>query len=144
MNVPTAVRKFVASLAAFGLLLILLPAAVAAPLATAASPLQDTGGVRGANGQTLRVTVKLMAIHLTDLAAKVTITDADGKVVTSGTTNKVGIYSTALNAGTYTVTATTDAFTGTDSVTIESSTSPALLTINLEQKSQPPAAADPQ
>lgn len=141
MNVPTAVRRFVASLAAFGLLLILIPAAAAAP---SSSALQDTGGVRGANGQTLRVTVKLMGIHLSDLAAKVTITDAGGKVIASGTTNKAGTYSTALDAGTYTVTATTDAFTGTDSVTIESSTSPALLTINLEQKSQPPAAADPQ
>ena len=108
------------------------------------SALQTPGGVRGDNGQTLRVTVKLMGIHLSDLAAKVTITDTNGKVITSGTTSKAGVFSTALDAGTYTVTATTDAFTGTGSVTIESSTSPALLTINLEQKTQTPAPADPQ
>ena len=138
MNVFNEVRRKFVCLVALGLAVCLIPSALAAP---GAGPMQTRGGVRGDNGQTLRITVKLGEKPLVNLKVAIKITTADGTVVASGTTSNNGVYSTALDAGTYTVTTTTARYTGTGNVTIEQSTSPAMLTIHLEKKAAAPAPA---
>ena len=93
------------------------------------------GGVRGDQGQTLRVIVKLKGQTLTHVAATIKITGSDQQGTVSGTTSMKGVYSVALNPGTYTVTATTARYTASGDITIVASTNPAILTLNLAPKS---------
>lgn len=140
MKMFNAGRRIVLLLAAFGLVMSVVPAALAAP----AAAIQDTGGVRGENGQILRVTVKLNGKALKNVTAAITITTGDGKAVVSGVTSKAGTYAAPLDAGTYNVTATTTKYTATGSVTIEKSTSPAVLILNLELKTASAPTTTPQ
>jgi len=134
MKIFNAGRHTLACLIALGLGLSMVSGASAARLASA---LQQTGGVRGDTGQTLRVLVNLHGSLLQNVAAAVTITAADGTTVASGTTSMGGAYTTALDAGTYNVTVTTNHFTATQSVTIVQSTSPAVITVKLTPKVAP-------
>lgn len=131
MKIFNAGRRIVACLVALGLAVSIVSVAAAAPVA---SGMQTPGGVRGDNGQHLRVTVKLNGKPLMNVVAAVAITAADGTAVVTGVTSKRGVYSTALDAGTYTVTATTTHYTATGSVTIVQSISPAMLTLDLTLK----------
>ena len=139
MNVFNAVRRTVVCLVALGLVMSIAPVASGAPMRSA---LQTPGGVRGANGQPLRVTVKLGEKPLVHVKIAIKITAADGTVVVAaGTAFKNAVYSTPLDAGTYTVTVTTAHYTGSSSVTIVHSISPALLTIHLEKQTAAASAA---
>jgi hypothetical protein len=93
------------------------------------------GGVRGDQGQTLRVIVKLKGQTLKNVAATIKITGSDQQGTVTGTTSMKGVYSVALNPGTYTVTATTAHYTASGNITIVASTNPAILTLNLAPKS---------
>ena len=93
------------------------------------------GGVRGDQGQTLRVIVKLKGQTLMHVAAAIKITGSDQQGTVTGKTSTKGVYSVALNPGTYTVTATTAHDTASGDITIVASTNPAILTLNLAPKS---------
>ena len=135
MKIVNAGRRIVLCLAALSLVISVVPVALATPVPA----MQKTGGVRGVNGQILRVTVKLNRKTLKNVSAAISITTADGTAVVSGVTSKAGMYATPLDVGTYTVTATTTKYTATGNVTAEQSTNPAVLILNLELKSSAPA-----
>jgi hypothetical protein len=131
MKIFNAGRRTVVCLIALGLGLNVVSAASAARSSRA---IQQTGGVRGDNGQTLKVVVNLNGASLRNVTAAVTITAADGTPVVTGVTSAAGVYSIPLNVGTYNVTVTTTHYSSTQSITIVQSITPAVMTMNLKPK----------
>ena len=128
MNVFNAQRRIAVYLVAFGLWMTILRVAAAAP-----SPMQSTGGVRGAlssaAGQSLIVTVTLDGQPVAN--ATVAVRSSAGMTVASRTTSSEGLVSIPLPAGNYTVTATSGSSVATSSVAIVQSEEPAALALNL-------------
>jgi hypothetical protein len=131
MKMFNAGRRTVVCLVALGLGLSLVSVASAARTAGA---MQQTGGVRGDNGQILKVVVNLNGSMLKNVPAAVSITTPDGTPVITGKTSMGGTYSTPLDVGTYNVTVTTTHFSSTQSITIVQSTSPAVMTVDLKPR----------
>ena len=128
MIIPNLGRKALVPLFALLVFVSITHVAFAAP-----SPQDSKGGVRSADGQTLRVTVLLNGKPWAKAA--VVITKADGTPAVSGVTGGNGTYTTtSLDAGVFTVTASTTHYTATGNITLVKSAETAFLKLTLAKK----------
>lgn len=128
MTIPNLGRKAIVALFALFVFISVCSQSFAAP-----APQDSKGGMRSADGQTLRVTVILNGKPWAK--ASVVITKADGSPAVSGMTGANGTYTTtSLDAGTFRVTASTVHYTATGNVTLVKSTEMAFLKLTLAKK----------